>query len=711
MTDISGATPVRHNERDLILQRVSVASDGTQSADNALRFDQSGDGRYVIFDSPATNLVAGDSNGVSDVFVRDLVSGTTERISLAHDGSELESQSRDPSISADGRFVAFSSFATDVLDGVTTGQSELFLLDRETGILDRITRTVDGQAADGPSFRPSISGDGRFVAFTSRATNLVDDATGAITAAFLFDRATGTTIVLPMPEVEAGADLYSYDPVVSEDGGIIAYLTDAETSAGSSDFVTSLLLYDSATGTTEVASPVVDGASPNDLIYGMALSSDGRFVTFSSEATNHVDGDANGQSDVFVYDRETGLLERVSVGVGGIEADGDSLNSDLSGEGRFVVFGSDATNLVDGDTNGQRDIFVLDRSSGGIERVSLAVDGAESNGLSYRPSISGDGRFVFFQSVATNLVPNDTNAVADVFMVANPLYDGGFVIGATPEADSLTGTLGPDTIDGLDGDDLISGGAGDDSLSGGAGKDTIAASAGDDSVAGDAGDDSIGGGTGNDTIDGGDGNDTIGGGRDDDTLSGGAGDDAVFGGQGNDTLLGNDGNDTMGGGFGTDSLLGGLGDDSLGGGTGADTLVGGAGNDSIGGGEGDDSISGGIGDDFLAGGGRNDTVDGGEGADVLNGGAGNDVLTGGAGADVFVFNALVAGEQDVITDFEDGIDLIRMRGVSGQGSAGKFDALDITQDGADAVIAYEGHAIRLDGVSVSELTRADFAFL
>ena len=294
-----------------------------------------------------------------------------------------------------------------------------------------------------------------------------------------------------------------------------------------------------------------------------------------------------------------------------------------------------------------------------------------------------------------------------LFGIEEIVFDDGTVsvaelLGLSIPGEVVTGTDGADTLSGTGDDDTITGGDGDD---------LIAASSGQDTVAGGAGDDLIGGGPGSDTIAGEDGHDTIGAGQGNDQANGGAGNDIVNGGPGNDTLTGASGDDTMGASFGDDSLLGGSGDDSLGGGTGRDTLEGGVGNDAIGGGEGDDRIAGGAGDDFLAGGGRNDIIDGGDGADRVNGGAGDDTLTGGLGNDLFLFNALTAGEADVITDFEDGADRLRLSGVAGQGAEGKFAALALSDVAGGVQIGHQGHTILLEGVAVTALGPEDFIFL
>ncbi|EAQ26302.1 DUF6851 domain-containing protein [Roseovarius sp. 217] len=265
------------------------------------------------------------------------------------------------------------------------------------------------------------------------------------------------------------------------------------------------------------------------------------------------------------------------------------------------------------------------------------------------------------------------------------------------------------------GNDSVVGGAGDDTIEGGAGDDVLAASDGNDSVLGGDGNDRIGGGLGNDTIDGGTGDDVIGAGQGDDIAAGGDGNDVVSGGAGSDTLGGGADNDSISGSFGNDSIDGGDGDDLIGGGTGQDTILGGAGNDQVGAGEGDDDLFGGDGDDFLAGGGRDDLIDGGAGNDTINGGAGNDVMTGGDGVELFVFNEFVAGDVDVITDFEVGVDsvLIRVNDLDngGNGLQGFFDALGIVDTFAGAQFNVNGNDVLLESVLAADLTIDSFSFL
>ncbi|MFZ5964872.1 hypothetical protein ACOXXX_18160 [Thalassococcus sp. BH17M4-6] len=289
-------------------------------------------------------------------------------------------------------------------------------------------------------------------------------------------------------------------------------------------------------------------------------------------------------------------------------------------------------------------------------------------------------------------------------------------------ADSLSGGNWDDTIDGGAGNDTLRGGAGNDGIKGRGGNDMIYGGPGDDRLPGEAGNDRIygaegndrlGGGPGHDLMVGGDGNDRGGGGDGNDTLQGDAGDDIFSGGAGTDLVEGGDGNDRLAGSWGDDSVNGDAGDDTMGGGAGNDFMRGGPGDDVIGAGEHHDTVRGGPGDDFIGGGAGNDYLRGNEGDDTLNGGYGNDTLSGGTGSDTFVFNALSGGGRGLITDFEDGTDLLRLvgRNLPGSDPVSRLDITDVRVDGEDAArILYGDHTILVLGVSASDLDADDFLF-
>jgi len=388
----------------------------------------SSDGRFVAFESNATNLVSGDSNGQQDIFVYDRQTGSTMRVSVATGGTQATGgSSGDARISADGRFVAFQSAATNLVSGDSNAQRDIFVHDRQTMTTTRVSVATGGtQATGGNSITPSLSADGRFVAFESAATNLVSGDSNAAQDIFVHDRQTGSTtrasVATGGTEATGGS---SFTPRISADGRFVAFQSAATNLvSGDTNALTDVFVHDRQTATTtrvSVATGGTEATGGNSI--NASLSADGRFVAFQSGATNLVSGDSNGQQDIFVHDRQTGSTTRVNVATGGTEATGgSSFNASIS-DGRFVAFDSQATNLVSGDSNAQTDIFVHDRQTGSTTRVSVATGGTQATGgNSSIPSISADARFVAFQSSAINLVPADTNAQFDIFLTANPLF-------------------------------------------------------------------------------------------------------------------------------------------------------------------------------------------------------------------------------------------------------------------------------------------------
>jgi len=384
---MAAAAPVGETER------VSVSSGGVQANSTSFEPSISADGRFVVFDSLASNLVSGDFNNEIDIFIHDRQTGDTVRASLSSTGAEANGNSLDPSISANGEFVVFTSSADNLVLGDTNTSIDVFVHDLIAGDTTRVSVSSSGAETNGSSSIPTISADGRFVAFASIASNLVPGDTNGATDIFVHDRdANGTG-------------------VFDEPGGI-------------------------STTRVDVAS---DGSQSDNFSNFPSISDDGRYVAFESFATNLVSGDGNNSRDVFVHDRVTGENIRVSVSSAGDEADKNSVANDISADGRFVVFSSSATNLVAGDTNGASDYFVHDRDAnetgvfdepGGVSttRVSVSSEGVQADDFTCYPpeaAISDDGRFVAFKTKATNLVPGDTNDRCDVFLHDRAATAGG----------------------------------------------------------------------------------------------------------------------------------------------------------------------------------------------------------------------------------------------------------------------------------------------
>ncbi|WP_251036596.1 Ig-like domain-containing protein [Arthrobacter sp. ISL-28] len=399
--------------------RASVASDGTQANGSSGSAEISADGRYVAFESSAPNLVPGDTNNSSDVFVHDRGTGAMERVSVASDGTQANRSfgSSWPAISADGRYVAFVSFADNLVPGDTNGWDDVFVHDRVTGSTERINVASDGTQANGHSFYPAISGDGRYVAFHSFATSLMpDDTNNDNDDVFVRDRVTGITERVSAASDGTQANRESFGAAISADGRYVAFTSPSDNLVpGDTNDSDDVFVHDRVTGSTKRVSAASDGTQANSSSSQPAISADGRYVAFVSFASNLVPGDTDFTYDVFVHDRVTGSAERISVASDGTQANSHSGGPAISADGRYVAFQSDANNVVPGDTNFTDDVFVHDRVTEST-RISVASDGTQANGASGDAAISADGRYVAFTSDASNLVPGDTNATGDVFL-------------------------------------------------------------------------------------------------------------------------------------------------------------------------------------------------------------------------------------------------------------------------------------------------------
>jgi len=412
---IIGLVSIATSTYALETTRVSIRTGGTQATNQSSLPALNENGRFVVFESDANNLVAGDTNGQKDVFVHDRQTGETTRVSVVTGGGQaLGGESEDASISGDGRFVVFESLATNLVPGDTNLHRDIFVHDRQTGATTRVSVATGGVQANESSFQPVISADGRFVAFYSRATNLVPGDTNGFRDIFVHDRQTGSTTRVSLATGGTQVNGNSRTSDISEDGQFVAFESDA-TNLVSNDTNArrDIFVHDRQTGATTRVSVATGGGQVNDDSFDPVLSADGRYVAFESDATNLVAGDGNGFTDVFVHDRQTGQTIRVSVASGGgPQGNEDSLEADISGDGRFVAFLSFATNLVSGDTNGEGDVFVHDRLT---TRMSVSTAGVQGNNFSCNPAISQDGRIVGFFSDSTNLVPGDTNVIRDIF--------------------------------------------------------------------------------------------------------------------------------------------------------------------------------------------------------------------------------------------------------------------------------------------------------
>jgi|SRR5579859_1713789 len=378
--------------------RISVAADGSPANGNSRTPSISADGRFVAFDSSASNLVAGDTNGQPDVFVRDTCIGalagclpSTIRASLAYDGSQGNNDSREAWISGQGRYVVFHSLASNLVSNVGTNQIDVFVRDTcntaPSGCVPTTTRVsiaADGTQGNGPSFRQEITGDGRFAVFMSYATNLIPGGVSGPPHIFVHDSCT----------------------------------------AAQPSCMPSISLVDVASDGNQ-ANDRADNTAPP------AISPDGTVVAYGSFASNLVSGKTNGVEDVFVSTNcLSGLpgnacpraTTRVSVGFDGAQANGGSGDPAISMLGRFVAFDSLASNLVPGGTSAPQSVFIRDSCNGTTNctpntfLLSVGTDGSQGNGISKYPNITSDGHYGVFISSATNLIANASNGKFQVWL-------------------------------------------------------------------------------------------------------------------------------------------------------------------------------------------------------------------------------------------------------------------------------------------------------
>ncbi len=398
--------------------RVSIASGGGEGNGDSIDPSISANGNRVVFKSRASNLVAGDTNTFDDVFLRDRSAGTLTRMSIPVTGGEPNAHVIEPAVSADGSVVAFSTTASNMAPGIPAGISQIYV--RAGGVTQLVSKANDGSPGTGNSFVPSLSADGRYVAFWSNANNLVGGADAPFTSdVFVFDRQTSTIELISQSTAGAPANAGqdSHLPSISADGRYVAFQSLSSTfSPADTNGQRDIYLRDRVGNTTTLISTSTSGALGDLESSTPAISQDGTTVAWESRATTLVPGDTNGDWDVFVRVLATSTTSRVSVSTAGVQAVGASGVASLSADGRYVAFQSAAPNLVAGDTNANVDVFVRDRQLAKTTRESLSSTGQQVIAASSGPQMSGDGRMVSFHSAAGDLVAGDTNSRYDVFV-------------------------------------------------------------------------------------------------------------------------------------------------------------------------------------------------------------------------------------------------------------------------------------------------------
>jgi hypothetical protein len=416
--------------------RASVSPAGVEGDGASYRPSISADGQFVAFQSAADNLIALDHPGHDEIFVRDTVNNDMQRITVPTVGEEADGDSFAPAISADGRFVTYSSYATNLVANDTNGVPDVFVYDRINGGTRRVSVGLSGSGSSGGGSEASISSDGSKVAFSSTATDIVAGDTNKATDVFVRNLNTGKTIraslgpngiqsdpTLPPPAPHDGGRRDNEQPMISADGNSVVFTSYAtnlvrnDTNKRGDVFVRDL----KANVTTRVSVKPGGGqstAGPSTDVgsFEPSISANGQIVTFGSDEKDLTSTPPLAANERYVYNRGTGVTTFAEVTRSGGPGALGASDAEISPDGRYVTFTSQDSTVVTGDTNGVPDIFLRDLQTNATRRVSVSTAGVEANGASNSGTATPGGTAVAVTSVATNLVADDTNNNPDVFV-------------------------------------------------------------------------------------------------------------------------------------------------------------------------------------------------------------------------------------------------------------------------------------------------------
>lgn len=528
-------TPLNHISR--------VGQTGAPTSTNTPTI--SADGRFVGFEGGWTSF-GSETDSDTDVFVKDILGNTVTNEHRSETGVFGNSGSGAPMVSADGRYLTFLSASSNLVEGTQPMSSySIFLAAIDGTAIERVSTGTGGVlAADGSSENPDISGNGRWVVFESNTSNWATGGSTSSTDIFLKDRATGTLTRVSTSLTGQDGNADSEDAQISNDGRYVVFESAASNlTANDNNGRTDVFVWDRSNGSITNLSDLMTGRDLANAVLNPDVAYDagwGGVIVFET-AKELVDADNNNQTDIYAYNSSDGSFQLVSSKANGTGVALSSTDASVSGDGRFVVFTSFSDDLVAGDNNGTRDVFVKDLFTGEIALVSRSATGASGNGASDTGQISLGGDWIVFESSASNLAATDGNAgFTDVFRVANPFLQ-----------DTLAGGAGNDTYV-INRKDLVLEGVN-------AGTDTVVSSI---AYALGANLENLQlTGTGNLSGSGNNLNNALTGNSGSNQLSGLLGNDRLVGNNGNDVLVGGDGNDVLIGGAGRDGLTGGAGND------------------------------------------------------------------------------------------------------------------------------------------------------
>ena len=404
---------------------LSLDAQGGPADSNVQFIDISATGKFVAFASAASDLVGGDTNGDTDIFRRNTITGGIQRVSIKSNEAQVEGSSDRPSISADGTVIAFES--SGIFTAGDSGMTDVFVRDISTGKTTRVSKGLGGEQPDGPAYQPSTSANGRFIAFFSEATNLVPNDDNGWADVFVYDRDNKTLERVSVSSQGAEGDGDSRAPSISGNGGRVVFESNAQLSSADDGGTQDIYMHNRGTGKTTLVSLNSQGYQSNNSNDDPKISDDGRVVAFLSSATNlAVHDPAKNIDRPYIRDLTTKKTELAVSLWDDSDLNGSLYDLDISQSGRYVAFETNASNIVSGDSQGDFDIFRYDRVTGRTIRASLAHDGSQGSPDqgAFIPRISADGRYVIFTSDGTTLAPEDSNSSFDLFM-RGPLSGNG----------------------------------------------------------------------------------------------------------------------------------------------------------------------------------------------------------------------------------------------------------------------------------------------
>lgn len=404
------------------ITRQSLSSSDSQTDAESSSPTLTGDGSVVSFISSATTLVSGSSGSKKEIYIKNISSKAVE--SASPSGVTIDADILSQHISSDGTKIAFSTEASNIVSPDLNAKEDVFLYSISGKTFKLISQNKNASASDGVSTAPAVSATGRYVAFESSATNLVTGDSNEKKDIFLYDDESAETPITKVTfDTAAGpTDGDSTSPSVSSDGNYVVFASDAtDLVSGDTNGLKDVFLYSKTGQSISKISQTVAGIAANAESSSPSISGDGRYIVFQSKATNLSDSINTGASNIYLLDRTGQTLQQISLSLSGGAPNGDSISPKISSDGTVIAFLSDATNLVASDSNNTPhdkayDVFVYSKASNTITRKSTKYNGSDVSGTAQGISVNQDGKIVSFSSSASLLVPHDTNDSKDIFV-------------------------------------------------------------------------------------------------------------------------------------------------------------------------------------------------------------------------------------------------------------------------------------------------------